>query len=74
MTQPDRRRDAPPTIIRVRASIRHFRYEEGERPPMGPPYRVMAEGRACAVLTTRPTRKEAEKVARAVRKALVGGS
>jgi hypothetical protein len=55
--------------IRVRRTIQHWNYSEGERPPLGPPYRIQAKNEHGEImtLTTRPDAKEARKVARAIR-------
>lgn len=58
--------------IRVRGTIQHFNYEEGTRPPRGAPWVILATDslRHEATLAEYPTKVEAQKRAKAVRKAL----
>jgi len=58
--------------VTARASIQHFDYAEGERPPLGPPYRVVVKNEYgdSFDLTSRSTRVEARKVARRIKEEL----
>lgn len=57
--------------IWVQGTILTWNYREGDRPPRGAPYRVIAQTKdSLTILTTRPTQAEARSVAKAVRAAL----
>jgi hypothetical protein len=60
------------TRIKVKASIPTWNYQEGARPPKGPPFRVIAidEYGEAMTLAERSTRGEARKIALSLKKIL----